>query len=444
MDEIPPAEAFEPQPDEVVGAGRLRRRIQVAVTLVLVAALVALAAIEGSGYIIRGDGIETTPPPASAPPGARLAAVDSAGALTTIDVSDGSVVSYPVPGVAFQFPAWSPDGSRIAAIGQAADGTGVYVFTARAAGTTATDPLVVYRSPDRPPFYLYWAPDSRLLTFLTTEPDGLALRIAPADAGASASVVRAGAPMYWDFVDSGRLLVHSGAPGPDAFLGEVGVDGGALQPSDASPGLFRAPAISGDGRYRAYVTGTGAATGEVVIETGDGSRVQRVRMFGPAALSFSSQGHELAFLAPSQATNRAVPVPIGPLRIVGTDPGEPRTLPGGNVVAFFWSPSGKEIAVLRLDTTDTNVTQASGRGGATLAAARVAPPRPLAWVTLVSVVSSRSTAISFPEGDQKNATTLPPGSVRGSPGSVPTIRSGPIGTGTARLVAWLGARNASS
>ena len=84
-------------------------------------------------------------------------------------------------------PPWpGRDGLTIAVIGGGAGETAVYVFAVRADGSAVADPTIVYRSTDRPPFYLYWAPDSRRLTFLTTEPDGLALRLAPADGGTDA------------------------------------------------------------------------------------------------------------------------------------------------------------------------------------------------------------------------------------------------------------------
>ena len=85
-----------------------------------------------------------------------------------MDGQGGSVVPYAVPGVAFRFPAWSPDRSRIAAIGQSPGGSGMIdVFTARSTGPGQTDPPIIYQSPDRLPFYLYWRPDGRSLTFLT-------------------------------------------------------------------------------------------------------------------------------------------------------------------------------------------------------------------------------------------------------------------------------------
>ena len=109
------------------------------------------------------------------------------------------------------------------------------------AGAATGAPPTVYSSADHPPFYLYWSPDGRRLTFLTTEPDGLALRLAPADASGAATAIREGAPMYWAWADADRLLVHSGGDGRRAFFGEVGTDGVAVEPAAVEPGDFRAP-----------------------------------------------------------------------------------------------------------------------------------------------------------------------------------------------------------
>jgi TolB protein len=371
MDEVPPPEAFEPQPDERAGGDRLRRRLQVALILLLVTALVVLAAVEGSGLIIRGEGNSRVTP--------RLAVVNAAGALTWIDPQGRSPVSLSQPGVVFQFPAWSPDGTQIAAIGTGSEGTGVYVVRARAPGDSPGEPTLIYTSADRSPFYLYWTPDGRQLSFLTTEPDGLALRIAPADGSGSAYVAWAGAPMYWDFVDPERMLVHSGPSGPDGFFGEVGLDGSPFAGTDRSAGVFRAPTVSADGRHRAYFASADGAVGEVVRESRDGTGTTRIRVFGTGAVAFSPTGGELAFVAPDRLTSNAPPLPVGPLRILDSGTSEPRTLVGGSVVGFFWSPTGGEIAVLRLTPRDDdNVTEArgsegGGRGG--VVPARAVPAR---------------------------------------------------------------------
>src|SRR4029077_19191691 len=95
-----------------------------------------------------------------------------------------------------------------------------------------TTPAAVYDSPDQPPFYLYWAPDGTRVSFLTTEPaGGIALRVAPADASATAAVVRQGALLYWAWNAAGGRLVPRGGAAADAFIGEVGIDGVAAEPT---------------------------------------------------------------------------------------------------------------------------------------------------------------------------------------------------------------------
>ena len=64
--------------------------------------------------------------------------------------------------------------------------------------------------------------------FLTQEANGISLRIAPAYGSVAATTIHHGAPLYWDWVDSGRLLAHIGGSAPDAFVGEVGLEGLAV------------------------------------------------------------------------------------------------------------------------------------------------------------------------------------------------------------------------
>jgi TolB protein len=385
MDDVPPPEAFEPQPDEPVRAGRGRRRLQVAIAVIVIVALVGLAAVENSGLLIRPQ-LTVTPEA-----GWSLAFVDGAGALSTVDGQGGSVVSYPVPGVAFQFPAFSPDGLHLAAIGQAAGGTGVYVFPVRPSGGEPTDPAVVYQSPDRPPFYLYWSPDGLALTFLTTEPDGLDLRIVPADGASEATVVRSGAPKYWDFIDPARLLVHSGTARPDGFFGEVGRNGAPFAGTDRAVGVFRSPAVSADDRFRAYLAAGDGGIGEVVREARDGSGATRIRVFGPAAVAFSPAGDELAFIAPDQLTSDQLPLPVGPLRVLDPGAAEARTLVTGQVVGFFWSSTGKTIAVLRLSNPGDTVTEAAAPAAAVEAAAREAVAGIAVRLSFVNVADGTAT-----------------------------------------------------
>jgi TolB protein len=377
-----PAAETDPgeDPDEAADAGLepspARRRLRAAVALTLVVAIVIFGALGGARL---GRVADDAPRPAAHP--SRLAAIDASGALATTDAGGGTVIPYSVPGVRFEFPAWSPDGTQVAAIGQGGDGFGVYVFAAPATSGTgaAGDPRVVYRSSDHPPFYLYWAPDSRQLTFLTTEPGGIALRVAPADGSADATTIRTGAPFYWDWVDAGHLLAHIGGAGPEAFLGRVGLDGTADDPASnppggtSSPGTFRSPAMSRDGRYRAYVTAGGEAAEQIVIESLEGSASQTLAISGTAAFGFDPSGTSLAYVAPEKSAATPAPLPIGPLRLIDATSGASRTLLGGSVVAFFWSPDGRTIATLGVAGPDGGVQAATDRFVPALA--RVAGPR---------------------------------------------------------------------
>ena len=225
MTDHDPEPAPEPATERVRGEGA---RLKAAVALAAAASVVLIGLVTAGLFGARDDGLPTaspsdarasrSPTPPSSP--GRIAVVDDAGALSTMDADGGSRVSYPMPGVVFGFPAWSPDGSRIAVTGKGADDTAIYVFT------VATDdgPTVIYRSADRPPFYLYWTPDGRAVTFLATESASISLRIAPADGSAqldgsgTGSILRRGAPLYFDWLDAGRLLLHVGL-GSGAFVG---------------------------------------------------------------------------------------------------------------------------------------------------------------------------------------------------------------------------------
>ncbi len=278
-----------------------RRRIRLAITLFVVAALVVVAGLEGSGFILRGgpdSDVRATPDGSSA---ARLVVVDANGGLSTMDASGGSIVRYPAPGLTFQFPAWSPDGTRIASIATGDGGTHLEVFQPPVAASPATAPTVVYSSPDHPVFYLYWAPDGKALAFLTTEPDGLALRRVAADASGPDTTVRNGAPMYWQWVDPDDACSSTAAATPaDGFAGEVGLDGTPAEPSAIEAGSFRAPALSADGTYLASATLGQDGSAQLVVESRDGSVHHEVTVFSLAAFEFDPAGDTLAFTAADQ------------------------------------------------------------------------------------------------------------------------------------------------
>ncbi len=397
MDPSPPELEVVPVSED---GGPWRRRLRIAGPFGAVAALVLVVALAiggSTGPPAAGNPASATGSTSSIGPvgppagsGALVAVVDVSGTMTTTDGSGGTAVAYGVPGVTFGFPAWSPDGTRLAAVGSGPDDTVIYVFDVHRAVSPAgpvgssdgpsdgPGPVVIYRSATDPPFYLFWTPDGRSIAFLANDPTGLALRLAPADGSAPidgsgpGAVIRRGAPLYFDWEGSDRLLVHVGI-GERAFLGEVGLDGASIGPAITGGGDFRSASASEDGRYLAYVQGVGRSA-EIVVSARDGSSEHRLPVAGPAAVVFDPTGDRVATNAAATAVPGAPTFPFGPLRLLDPVSGVGRTLLAGSVVAFFWSPDGRTIAALRVSGPGGQI--AGREPSMKLAATRAVRPSP--------------------------------------------------------------------
>jgi len=385
--------------------GRARRIATVVILVLLIVSMVFLAFVSGRGLITPAPAVPDQPGPtlpeaggSARPPGtprARLAIVDASGRLITSDVAGHTSAPLGIAGVTYSFPAWSPEGRRIAVIGDDA-GTGViHVFGVGQDGSAPSGPVAVYDSGDRPPFYLYWSPDGTRLSFLTTEPDGgVALRVAPADASTTAGLVRQGEPMYWAWTDAGSLLVHSGGDAADAFVGVIGLDGVPVGPSVACSGGFRTPAITADGAFRGYVAPGGPTADQVVVETRDGSGRHAVDVDGAAAMDFSPTTSDLAFIA-RDAPGGQTSLPIGSLRVLSAPTGDVRVMLAGPVVAFFWSPDGRTLAALEIgQPSDGTIAGLDGEVTARLVRAPLAAPVPGIALRLVFVDATSGAILS--------------------------------------------------
>ena len=330
---------------------RLTAAAVVAVTVVVILAAIRLLALAAEP---RTSTI--------APTGGRIAVIDSAGHLRTVDAVGGAERRYDMAGLLSGFPAWSPDGLRLAAVAVDSGDAGLFVLD-DAPSTSTPDglPDPIYHSPVEPPFYLYWSPDGRQVTFLTTEPDGLALRAVPADGSSPDAIVRRGAPMYWAWTADDRILVHAGGDGPEAYVGELGLDGLEARRSAAVPGQFQAPAVSADGQRRAYVISSAEPEPDIrsmviVVENGRDGSIRRVAVQGPTALGWSPGAGGLGFIASRQRDG----LPVGSLEVLDQASTQPRLLLDQDVLAFFWSPTGPRSRPCRCPRTSSDRWPASG------------------------------------------------------------------------------------
>ncbi len=279
------------------------------------------------------------------------------GSLWLVDVTGQATMLEGATSGSYGFPAWSPDGTRIA-VSRADTGGVVSIVVIDVTGATAGSPpppRVIFQNPDVQPFYLAWTPDGKTVSFLANEGGGLTFRVVPADGsapvagGGASAVVRTGSPFYFDWVGSDRVLAHIGT-GASAFLGEIGRDGTPVAPAIKNVGDFRSAVVSGDGHYVGYVQAGRGTPDSVVLTTRDGKRGYSMPAYGVAAVGFDPTGDRLATIGPAEPTGAAADIPIGPLRIVAPvfPVGSIRTLLDGSVVSFAWSPDGRTLAALRV------------------------------------------------------------------------------------------------
>ena len=289
-----------------------------------------------------------------------IAVQETDGSLGIVETDGSTHVLSDTSKGQFGFPSWSPDGSRIAVVRSDGTNTVVVVFDAKAGGATPPEPKVVFQRPNAAPFYVYWTPDSKSVSFLVNESDTLSLRVAPADGSApldgsgKGSLVRSGDPLYFDWLDADRLFAHIGT-GSEGFLGEIGADGTLKGTSVQRPGDFRAGIVSADNESIAFVRGAIGGAGEVVVADRDGSNEHAMKVYGQTALTFDPKGGSVASIA--SATEDAVAgFPLGPLKLLDATSGDVRTLVDGSVVAFWWSPDGKTIAAMRVQPAIATAT----------------------------------------------------------------------------------------
>jgi TolB protein len=319
--------------------------------------------------------ITTAPPSTSSSPRpigstGSIGLLSQDGSLSVVDASGRTVYGSDPANGNFGFPTWSPDGSRLAAPRTKGADKSIVVFGARDLANGLAEPTVIFESATIDPFYLFWTPDGQAVSFLASDAGDLSLRIATADGRASpsgggpASLVRKGNPFYYDWIGRDRLLAHIGI-GPEAFLGEIGLDGKAAGRALGHPGDFRSAVVSRDGKSVAYVRDGGTSPAEIVVAARDGSSEHAMEVFGTAAVIFDPTGDTLAAIGPVEPQPPAG-FPIGPVRLIDVASGKVRTLIDGAVASFWWSPDGRTIAALR-------VQEVAGSGRPTPAASSAAP-----------------------------------------------------------------------
>jgi Tol biopolymer transport system component len=160
------------------------------------------------------------------------------------------------------------------------------------------------------------------------------------------------------------MIVHAGgtstsAPERIAFLN---VDNSTIteQSLDTTPGFFQAPAWSPEGSRIAFARTSGGEN-EIVVTDSAGENPQSVGTFtNKTAFAWSSDGTRLAYIDGVPALDAGS---IGSLHVVDMGTSE-EVVEEGDIISFFWSPSGEEIAYFILLQTQAEGSSSGESGSA--------------------------------------------------------------------------------
>ena len=311
----------------------------------------------------------------------RIAYIDDDGQLTTVNpdgsrrqqltlgvVADavgriGGITAQPLTAERiYSWPAWSPDGARIAVSLLDGSGSGPPEVSVQSleSATGVGGPVFVNADPipiaDGAPHYVQWSPNGRHLGITAATRDGLTLFVVdgnPADgvrAPAAPAAVRRGGPLYFNWSpDSRSMAVHSGED-VLALHFDAAFTQATVQPIGSSRS-FRTPAWSPDGAQLAW-SGPGGDSEALWISRpaqADYPPLRLAEVDGDCAFLWSPDGAVIA-LADRQMDGSPA---YRRLRLIAADGSRERIIQQDDwTLAFFWAPAGRRLAWVSLNTEE--------------------------------------------------------------------------------------------
>lgn len=284
----------------------------------------------------------------------QIAFVGNDNNLWLVSPQGDRLRSLTTDGRGYRFPTWAPDGRRVAFIGpDDKNNTSLYISP-----TGSGDPVVVFNEPSSAPFYLYWAPDSNSITFLTQELSGLTMRQVDTRTPDMSRSLAEGAPFYWVWSpNSDKMLMHVGGSRSASAEAHISLLENQQEAErielDLAPGRFQAPVWSSDGKHIFYIAADNQATEAIFktnAETLEQSKVTKIG--GSAHIVLSPDDQFIAYLQ----RERGTPPPFGKAYLVNTDGENHQLLTDDPVASIYWSPDSTKVALLSLSRANEGPT----------------------------------------------------------------------------------------
>lgn len=252
------------------------------------------------------------------------------------------------------YPAFSPDGSEVAFSWQGRGGSGHSNIYVQLVGTSTPLRLTNAAADD---IFPTWSPDGHFVAFLRTARQEQAYYIVPALGGPERKLrVSYGNPFQGgiSWSPDGRYLAVADQASSDApwAIGFISVESGErLDSRIQMPGAFVAdPAFSPDGKYLAFVSGSGFLSHDIYVTAVTGGKPRALTAVHSLllGLAWTSDSKQLVFASNHQGVETLWRVPFS-----GGDP-EPVSVAADYAFGPTISLHGNHLAFVRT-AVDTNL-----------------------------------------------------------------------------------------